>query len=107
LDRGLQRIYGGFHSRKAAFGAVNRAEDRMDVRVDQPRQDKLPLEVDHRGGGPNQRRDLCIRADGNDGVAFEGDRLLDRAGLIGRVDLSVSEDDIRLAVLSGPGVGEP
>ena len=58
MDRGLQRIYGGFHSRKAAFGAVNRAEDRMDVRVDQPRQDKLPLEVDHRGGGPNQRRDL-------------------------------------------------
>jgi hypothetical protein len=39
----------------------------MDVGVDQPRQDEFPLEVDHLGGGANQRCDL---SDEYDGVAF-------------------------------------
>ena len=40
-------------------------------------------------------------------VAFEGDRLFDRALLVGRVDLPIPEDHIRLSILGGPDIVKP
>src|SRR6476469_2484693 len=40
-----------------------------------------------------------IGANGDDGVALEGDRLLDRARFVGSVDLATTQDDIGLGAL--------
>jgi hypothetical protein len=59
----------------------------MDMSVDESGQHQLALKVDHRGATADQRRDLVILANGDNGVALDGDRLPDRARRIGRVDL--------------------
>jgi len=79
----------------------------MDVGVDESGQYQLALEVDHRGGSANQRRDLVIVANSDNGVALDGDRLSDRARRIGRVDLPIPEYHIHLTIFDGPGIGKP
>ena len=103
-DHWLQRLDGGFDAGKAAFGAIQRADDRMDVRVDQAWQHQFAAEVDDLGAASDQGRHVRVGADSDDGVAFEGDGLPDRARLVGRVDLAVAENDISLG---GPCGGRP
>src|SRR5262249_9462804 len=105
LDSRSQRFNGGLDAGEAAFRPIYSADDRMDVGVDKSGQHQLALEVDHRGGSANQRRDLVILANGDNGVALDGDRLPDRARRIGRVDLAIPKYHIRH--LNGPAIGKP
>jgi hypothetical protein len=71
---------------ETALRAADRAVDRVDVCVDQSGKNQFPAKVDllclplfdH-------QLDLVIIANGDNAVACEGDRLLDRARRVGRV----------------------
>ncbi|MGB6769146.1 MAG: hypothetical protein WBE50_13840, partial [Methyloceanibacter sp.] len=69
-----------FHTGKAAFRAVDRAEDRRDMRVDQPGWHQLSIEGHHLGGSADQRRDVGIVPDGGNGVSNAIACRIDRAG---------------------------
>jgi hypothetical protein len=57
----------------------------MDVRVDQSGKNQFPAEVDRRCLPRfDQQLDLGIIANGDNAVACEGDRLLERARRVGR-----------------------
>ena len=105
LNHRLQGIERGLDAGKAALGAVDRADDRMDVRVQHAGQDELSIKVDDLGLGPDHLLDVGIVADGDDGIAGEGDGLLDGAGRIGRIDFSVAENDVGFALFFRFGVG--
>ena len=91
----------------ARLGAVDGADDGMDVRVDETGQDELAAKIDDVGRRPDQLLHVSIIANGEDGVAGKGDRLLDGAVGIGRVDLAVVQHDVGLALLSSACVGGP
>jgi len=52
LNHRLQRVNRGLDSGKAALGAVDGADDRMDVRVDETGQDELATKIDDFGVAP-------------------------------------------------------
>ena len=105
LDDRLQRVDRCLHPGKAAFGAVERADDGMDVGVDQARQHQLAGKVDDLRLWPDQRRHIGVVADGDNGIAGEGKRLPDRARGVSRVDLAVAQNDIGLGLLLCLGAG--
>ena len=61
--------------------------DRVDVRVDEPRDDRAAVEIDHPGRGTNVRLNLAVRANRHE-LPF-----LDRGSLRGR-ELAVHGDDL-------------
>ncbi len=60
LDDRLQHIDRRFHAGKAAFGAVERADDGMDVSVDEPRQYQLAAEINDIGPASDQGRHIRV-----------------------------------------------
>src|SRR4051794_34159490 len=79
----------------------------MDVRVDETRQDKLAVEIDDLGLWPDQPLHVGVTANREDSIAGKGDRLLDGARCVRRVDLPVQKDHVRLAVRASLEVGNP
>jgi hypothetical protein len=79
----------------------------MDVGVDQAEQHQPAAKVDHLRRTSDQGRHVLINANRDDGIALDGDGLLDRALFVGRVDLAVAQNDVRIAVFNGVRRGKP
>ena len=76
----------------------------MCVCVDQSGKDQFPAKVDDFRSGSDQRLHVLIIANGDNAVAREGDRLLERARRVSRVDLPMPEHHIGLSILGGPDI---
>src|SRR5262249_23662929 len=111
LNHGLERFERGrlaIYLFEIALRVVDRAVDRMDVCVVQSGKNQFPAKIDLVCLPLfAQQLDLGIIANGDDAVAREGDRLLDRARRVGRVDLPIPEHHISLSILGGPDIVKP
>ena len=64
------------------------------MRIDEARQRKTPGEVDDLGARAEERRDIAVRADGDDPVAAERDRARFRPSRVDGPDATAAEDEV-------------
>ena len=68
--------------------------DEMRVIVDQPGDDRPPLEIDRLRAGAFQLEHVHVLADGDDALPLDRDRLRDRKAIVDGDDLAVEENDV-------------
>jgi hypothetical protein len=92
-DRGQDRLPAA-DAVERALEALDARRDRVDVGVLEPRQQEPSGQVDHAAVRTDAVGHVARRADGDDPLAPDGDRLRDRPPGVDRVDVAAGEDEV-------------